>query len=384
MLASAGAGLALDAGLVARVAAQAACTAPDAAGELLGTVPLHGDRPFETPFGELLGGPGHDARLFTDLSGLDTGRLITSTDRVFVRTTAPPALAAHRGPWVISTGGLVSRPAPLDAAALRSAARPMGPHLIECSGNNDPNNFGLLSVAEWTGVPLAEVLERLGPLPSAAAVLVSGLDDEASTSTHSVPGASWVLPIDEAARLGVFLATGMNGGPLTADHGDPVRLAVPGWYGCAWIKWVRDIRIVGADEPVTSQMAEFARRTHQPGRPALARDYEAPAIDLAATPVRVERRRVDGRLEYRVVGIAWGGDRVPDRIEIRFGTRDPWRPVDLCPAPSAPKMWSLWTIPWRPESPGTYSIALRSADASVRTRRLDLFYYVRRVRIDEV
>ena len=101
----------------------------------------------------------------------------------------------------------------------------------------------------------------------------------------------------------------MNGQALTPDHGAPVRLAVPGWYGCAWIKWVDEIRWVAGDEPATSQMQEFAGRTHQNGVPVLARDYEAPAIDTAAMPIRVEQRRVDGRLEYRVVGIVLGRNR---------------------------------------------------------------------------
>ena len=99
----------------------------------------------------------------------------------------------------------------------------------------------------------------------------------------------------------------MNGEPLPLDHGAPVRLVVPGWYGCSWIKWVDELRLATPDAAATTQMREFAGRTHQDGVPELARDYEAPAIDLAATPIRVERRRVDGGIEYRIVGIAWGG-----------------------------------------------------------------------------
>ncbi len=382
-LASAGAGFVVDAGLVARVMAQAACADPPL-GTLLGTVPLFGDRPLDMPYGEMLGGPGLDARLFTDLSALDVGRLITPTDEVFVRTAAPPALGARVGAWTITVAGATNL-APIDAAALEREATPMGSHLIECSGNADPNNFGLLSVAEWEGVSLARVVDRLGPPSSATAVLVSGLDGEASASGRSVPGASWIFPLADLERLGVFLATGMNGEPLPPDHGAPVRLVAPGWYGCAWIKWVQEIRLTGANEPVTSQMAEFATRTHQDGRPALATDYEPPAIDLAATPVRVERRQVGGRVEYRVVGIAWGGTRAPSALEIRFDSRGPWTAIDrLCPTPDAPRTWSIWTHRWQPAEPGTYTIALRCADPSVRTRRLDLFYYVRRVRIDEV
>lgn len=369
-------------GVLARLAAQPSC--PDAGdlGELVGLVPLHGDRPRETPFGEMVGGPGLDARLFTDLSTLEPDRLITPTDRVFVRTAAPPSISAPQHAWTIASPD--GRTSPRALADLTRMARPMGPILMECAGNNDPNNFGLMSVAEWHGVPLSTVVNTT----DATGVLVGGMDDESRESWRSVPGASWILPVRELPRLGAFLAVGMNGGPLTPDHGGPVRLVVPGWYGCSWIKWVTAIRLVGPDEPATSQMREFAARTHQDGVPALARDYEAPAIDFAATPIRVEKRRVRapaaGRLEYRIVGIIWGGHRRPDRLTIRFRARDTPTPFAICPAPVPSAIWSLWEHRWRPDAPGVYDIVLKSADPTIRTRRLDLSFYLRRVTIDEI
>ena len=372
----------LDAGSVARLLAQPACQAALPAGELIDTLPLTGDRRWETPYGEILGGPGLDTRVFTDLSRLTPDRLITPANEVFIRTAVPPGVKAALPTWAVTlTGPGGSRP--LGIAELRRAARPMGAHLIECSGNNNPDNFGLLSVAEWTGVPLAEVMGDLPRADAAWGVLVTGEDHE-SSARSSVPGASWVIPLDALPRLGAFLATEMNGAPLTLDHGAPVRLVVPGWYGCSWIKWVREIALVGPDAPATSQMLEFARRTHQEGLPARARDYEPPVIDLAATPIRLERRRVNGTLEHHVVGIVWGGTKPVSTMEIRFNARDAWKPIDLCPPPTSTRAWSLWTYRWKPTEPGIYNIALRYPDPTIRTRRLDLFFYTRRVRIDEV
>jgi hypothetical protein len=131
-------------------------------------------------------------------------------------------------------------------------------------------------------------------------------------------------------------------------------------------------------------MLEFAFRTHQDGIPALARDYVEPAIDTAAMPVRIEQRRVAGRVEYRVVGVVWGGSRPVDRLIIRFGGRDPGTTFAICPAPRTHHTWSLWTYRWRPAEPGYYDISLRVADPAIRTRRLDLSFYIRRVRIDEI
>ena len=103
----------------------------------------------------MVGGPGLDARLFTDLSTLQHDRLVTPSAEVFVRTAAPPQLPA--GPWPIAAKGFAGATPAIDAAALVRDAKPMGAHLIECSGNADPDNFGLMSVAEWDGVPLVSV-----------------------------------------------------------------------------------------------------------------------------------------------------------------------------------------------------------------------------------
>src|SRR5439155_21225997 len=163
----------------------------------------------------------------------------------------------------------------------------------------------------------------------------------------------------------------------------PLRLAVPGWYGCAWIKWVDEIRLVDSSEPATSQMKEFAARTHQTAVHELASEYAPPAIETAATVIRVEKRLGATGLEYSVVGIVWGGERAAGRLAIRFGDAGTWTPFDVCPAPDTPAIWSLWTYRWKPSAPGLYSIALRVPDRSVPQRRLDSGYYVRQVKIDE-
>ena len=98
----------------------------------------------------------------------------------------------------------------------------------------------------------------------------------------------------------------------------------------------------------------------------------------------MEKRRVNGRLQYRVIGIVWGGDRPVDQLAIRFSAGETPRPFTLCPTPRSHQTWSLWDYRWEPTSPGVYNIALTAVDPSIRTRRLDVSYYVRRVVIDEV
>jgi DMSO/TMAO reductase YedYZ molybdopterin-dependent catalytic subunit len=301
------------------------------------------------------------------------------------------SMKAHQGEWMIrldgATQGAASgreSPPPLAMADLSATARSFGPHLFECAGNNNPANFGLMSVAEWAGVPLTDVVSRLQPSARATGVLVGGVDDEAQRSTGSVAGASWIFPLASLDRLGAFLAVRMNGEPLPPDHGRPVRLVVPGWYGCAWIKWVNDVRLVGPDAPATGQMKEFAGRTHQTGRHDLAKDYAPPDIQTAATPIRIEKRRGRGGIHYRVVGIVWGGARPVERLAIRFGLRAPWTTFPVCPAPRTAATWALWDYLWKPLGPGVYDIALDVPDPSVPRRRLTSGYYIRQVKIDDV
>ncbi len=176
----------------------------------------------------------------------------------------------------------------------------------------------------------------------------------------------------------------MNGAPLPRNHGSPVRLIVPGWYGCACIKWVTAIALVPDAAQPTSQMWEFARRTHQNGVPQLARDYEAPVIDTAATPIRIEKWTVGGKMEYRVVGIMWGGQKPTSALSIRFRASQPWMKVDDCPPAKTTDTWSLWTHTWKPAETGRYQIVLRVDDPTIRTRRLDLYFYTREVEITDI
>ena len=384
-LAAAGAATLVDPGpVLARLAAEVPCTAGPAAGELLGTLPLFRGRSQAQPFGQKISGQGLDARLITDLSLLEPGKLITPNELAYIRTEIPTAAANHQGPWTIEAGGLIEKDTVLDLADLSRHSRAMGPHLFECSGNANPTNFGLMSVAEWDGIALTDVVSRLKPTAEATGVLIGGVDHIGQLSQRSIVGASWIFPLATLDRLEAFLAVKMNGEPVPADHGKPVRLVVPGWYGCAWIKWVNEIRLVGPEERATSQMVEFAARTHQTEPHRLARDFAPADIQTAATPVRVEKRKTSTGLEYRIVGIVWGGTRPVEQLSIRIGKDAEWATFSVCPTPKTHRMWSLWDYRWKPTVPGVFDIALKVTDSSVPQRRLDSGYYLRQVKVEEI
>ncbi len=361
-----------------------ACAAIYDSGTFLETLPFENDGTadddLETPLGP---GTGHDARLVTDLRRVDEDRLVVDVEDFFVRTESPDLLPPTDG-WTIAIRGLVDEEVDLPLNDLLADEIDLGPVVLECSGNGSSRNFGLLSACDWSGIPFASILDRVTPSAGATRVLINGFDERTQVSSHSDPGASWIFTFDELADFGAVLATKMNGQPLTPDHGFPVRLLVPRWYGCACVKWVDEIRFVGDDEPATSQMQEFAARTHQDGTPALARDYIAASMDTAAMPVRVEKWELAGEIVYRVVGIVWGGDELAPPISLGGGGDDDWQAVTFCPDREDVRTWGLWWTTWRPQQAGFHTLTCRVDDPTVRTRRLDVGRYDRDVLVDEV
>jgi DMSO/TMAO reductase YedYZ molybdopterin-dependent catalytic subunit len=323
-----------------------------------------------------------DGRLYTDLSALSLNDQATPTEKFYIRTRASEILPEAKS-WRVHVDGYVDTPRSRTIDELKRAAKPLGLHLMECAGNVPQTRFGLISVAGWSGVSLAEILDNTVAKVQASRVLVTGFDQYATKSRTSVPGASWIFPLKELIAAQAFLATEMNDELLTADHGAPIRLVVPGWYGCTCIKWVERITFVGESAEPTSQMLEYAARTHQRGLPRLARDFQPAMIDPAAMPVRVEKWLVEGKIIYRVVGILWGGTAPIKTLMIRFNPEEEYVPADrFTPTKNGP--WTFWTHAWSPKEPGRYSIRLAIKDPGVRTRRLDSGYYVRTVEVSEV
>jgi len=355
--------------------------APDsfALGRQLGQLEFLNEGPVEmdTAFGSEL-----DGRLFTTLSDLSDENPITPADRFYLRTRASKILP-EPAQWTITVRGLVSAPRKLFVAETQASAKPLGLHLMECAGNARAAHFGMISIGDWRGIPISEILAEAKGKSSGTQVLVSGFDRYVANSLTSTPGASWIFKLDELLKSQAFLATHLNAQPLSRDHGAPIRLVVPGWYGCTCIKWVDQISRVDDSARSTSQMLEYAARTNQIGSPPLAKDFLPARIDHAAMPIRVEKWQVGGKLRYRVVGILWGGAESIRSLAIRFNPEEEYVPVESLPKPqTAP--WTLWSHSWSPTAPGTYTIRLAITDPPVRPKRLESGYYARSVEITDV
>lgn len=326
-------------------------------------------------------GAGLGRRRALDLSTLARDSLLIPQDRFFIRTGCPDRLPATAS-WKVRVHGLVEEPLEIPIEELKRGAVAMGAHLLECAGNSRAARFGLMSAARWTGVKLERLLERVRLRPQATRVLVSGFDEHSTLDPGSVSGASWTFTFDQIRESGAFLATAMNGTPLRADHGAPLRLVVPGWYACTAIKWVNEIELVDEGAPATDHMREYAGRTHQdPSGQRLAREFQPATVDPAALPVRVEKvLTAEGRTAYRIVGILWGGSPRARALSIRLNADQRYLPVQEIEENGAGP-WTLWAHTVPSLAPGRYRIELAVRDAAVRTRRLDAGFYAREIQI---
>jgi len=346
------------------------------ADELLGLVPFVEEG--GSPLGTLIEG-SHLGRLVVDLKKLTKDKLVTPNEEFFIRTRYPDGLH-HEGPWELAVRGHVREEKSLRLADLLGDVEPMGTQLLECSGNSKRREFGLLSSAEWSGIPIRKVLDRMHPNAKATRLLVVGHDEHSDFRTPRGKGASWIFTFDQLERAGAYLATAMNAQPLPRDHGEPVRLMMPNWYGCTCIKWVHELALVDDDAPSTAQMREFSSRTHQDGVPEMARDFIPATMDQTGTAVRVEKWRSGEELVYRVWGLLWGGERTTDDVRIQFRDDLPAEPLESYDH-RVNNSWTLWSHTWRPKEPGRYVITLSVDDPTIRTRRLDRGYYARQIDI---
>jgi DMSO/TMAO reductase YedYZ molybdopterin-dependent catalytic subunit len=331
----------------------------------------------DKPFGSEL-----DGRQFTALSNLDDKNLVTPAERFYLRTRASQLLP-QADSWTVAVDGLVESPRRWKISELQELAKPVGLHLLECAGNARAAHFGMMSVGDWAGIYISEILGRAKVKSSASQVMVSGFDRYEANSVTSIPGASWIFKLDDLFKAGAFLATQLDGATLSRDHGAPVRLVAPNWYGCACIKWVDQISLLGNEAEATSQMLEYATRTNQNGSPRLAKDFVPARIEHAAMPVLVEKWLVGEKLRYRVVGLLWGGNQSITRLGIRFNPEEEFVTVDSLSAPQKTP-WSLWSHYWAPARRGTYTIRMAIQEPQLHPKRLDAGYYERSVEIAEI
>ena len=178
------------------------------------------------------------------------GGAVTPNDRFYLRDHFPiPNLDGER--YRLSVSGLVERPLAVSLKELHNMPSESRVATLECAGNGrslfdpavpgEPWGLGAVSTAEWTGVPLIELLDRAGVQPGAKDIIFRGADCGSVAGVDAPVRFERSLPFDQIHDSGALLAYAMNGEPLPAPHGYPLRLIVPGWYAVASVKWLTEI-----------------------------------------------------------------------------------------------------------------------------------------------
>lgn len=301
---------------------------------------------------------------------------LTPNEQFYVRTHFHvPKLDAKS--WRLKIEGSVKKPLEIDYDDLRKMPSHTLPAVLECSGNNriflKPPQSGLrwelggVSNAEWTGVRLADVLERADIDKDAVEVIAEGADKgEIKPSSPGVIAFARSLPLEKARRPEVLLAYKMNGKELPASHGAPVRLLVAGWYGMASVKWLQ--RLIVTKRPFHGffQTFMYSMWDRSQGAPALVPVSDMQVKAEIARPML--REVVPVRSTYRVFGAAWAGESTVAKVEVSSDGGKSWHEAKLSDE-AVPFTWRRWEYKWQPpEESGPCILMARATDVKGRTQ----------------
>ena len=302
---------------------------------------------------------------------------ITPTERFYVRCHFPIPRIDEKT-WRLKIEGDVERPFELTYAELRGMPTLTRTVTMECAGNGraflTPQAEGAqwaggaVGNAEWTGVPLAAVLQRAGVRASVRDVILEGADhgeiEEPPRPAGNIHYAR-SLPLQKAGE-DVLLAFQMNGEDLTPAHGFPLRAIVPGWYGMAAVKWLT--RIVASARQFNGyfQSIDYACWERGPGGPTLVPIQEMRVKAQIARPEFAEAVRAGQ--PYRIHGSAWTTGAEIAKVEISTDRGATWHGTRLLGSPVR-HAWQLWDYDWPvPAHRGKATLMARATDTEGRTQ----------------
>jgi sulfane dehydrogenase subunit SoxC len=270
--------------------------------------------------------------------------------------------------WEVEVGGAVSTPLRLSMQDL--IARPSLTQRVtmECAGNgrarlhprplSQPWLLEAVGTAEWTGTPLVPILEEAGLKDEAVELVFTGADHGTQGDVEQDYERS--LTIEQATDPDVMLVYAINGSPLPPQHGYPLRLVVPGWYGMTNVKWLR--RITAVTQPFDGfQMDSYRMRSEREDEGVAVTRMRPRALMIPpGFPDFFTRTRTVDAGEVRLEGRAWSGGGKVTRVEVSTDGGGTWRDAEVAQSPSR-YAWASWTFVWR-ATPGEHELSVRATD----------------------
>ncbi len=233
--------------------------------------------------------------------------------------------------WRLKFEGLVERPLSLSLQEIRS--KPSQTQALTLSCISNPVGGDLISAGFWTGTPFKAILDEAG--------LKAGVREIA---IESADGFYESVPLEEALDPRTLLVYDMNGEPLTADHGFPLRIFIPGHFGMKQPKWITRM------EAIDRQRAGYwVERSWSERAPVLTTSV----IDAVDSK---DRDPASGLIP--VGGIAYAGDKGISRVEIR-ADNGPWEKAELRTPALGALTWVQWRYDWK-AAPGRHMLQVRA------------------------
>ena len=274
--------------------------------------------------------------------------------------------------------GAVRRSLTLDLADLMSRPAVTTPVTMECAGNgrarltprpvSQPWLHEAVGTMAWTGTPLAPLLQEAGLEEGAADVVFTGADHGVERGVEQDYQRS--LPVAKALDESVLLAWGCNGVELPPQHGAPLRLVVPGWYGMASVKWLTRVEVVTSSFEGPQMRAYRLRQSSDEVGEALSAIRPRALVVPPGFPDFMSRARVVRPGRVLLEGRAWSGTGTVDGVEVTTDGGVSWHPADLGDHLGA-HAWRRWTWWWEVE-PGRHVVAARATDVTGAAQPRDL------------
>ncbi len=273
--------------------------------------------------------------------------------------------------WALTIGGRVRQPLRLNLDELKARPSTTVAVTLECAGNgrartsprplSQPWLVEAVGTAEWTGTPLRPLLEEAGPLGETGDVVFTGIDRGIQGDIEQQYERS--LPLAECRRDEVLLAYAINGQPLLPQHGFPLRLIVPGWYGMAHVKWLRGITVLEEEFRGYQQATayHFRRSQDDPGVP-VTRMLPRALMVPPGIPDFMSRVRFLAPSRQALFGRAWSGRAPVTKVEVSVDGGRTWAAADLGDEGS-PFAWRSWTFAWNAKA-GEHELCVRATDGA--------------------
>ncbi|MEL6374750.1 MAG: sulfite oxidase [Pseudomonadota bacterium] len=287
---------------------------------------------------------------------------------------------ADAGTWSLGVTGCVDRPLTLSLDDLRALPERTLPVTLECAGNgrslaqprwpSQPWHHEAVGTGLWTGTPLKGVLERAGLTDDAVEIAFLGADRGFDAGLEHDYGRS--LSIARALDDDVLLVWGMNGAPLLPQHGFPLRLIVPGWYGMASVKWLNRIEVLDHAFDGFQQTGTYHYKTSadDPGTPVTGIRVKSLMVP-PGIPDWYTRERLVEAGPVPLFGRAWVGDGI-GIASVDVGIDGVWHRAELDDAVGT-YAWRGWRFTWD-AAPGSYELSVRATDQAGNVQPLTTRY----------